>query len=112
VRIKRLNAWGDYEFVEITNLGAATQCLQGWTLQSYGADCGPVPNQVYAFPNTGLPAGETKWVVSGPLAPNIPPYFLLWTTAYIWNDDSGRADLRATDGTLVTCYAYGRCSCP
>lgn len=84
------------EVVVIENRGNAAVDLSGWVLLSERG------NQRFAFPaGTGLAAGSTLRVVSGPRATTSPGR-LLWTRSYIWNNDGDLAILLTAAGVQVS----------
>jgi hypothetical protein len=80
--------------------------MDGWQIVS---EVGP---QTYDFPN-GITLGmsETLRVHSGPDAIDSPPNDLLWSTAYIWNNEGDKAELKDDQGVVrdTSCYKNG---CP
>jgi hypothetical protein len=80
--------------------------MTGWKINSV------VGNQWYYFPSGyTLAADTTVRVHSGPDAINNPPGDLLWTTAYIWNNDGDKAVLYNSVGQAVDSYCY-KAGCP
>ena len=75
--------------------------MTNWKIQSVEGD------QWYTFPSGYvLGAGSTVYVHSGPDAQANPPTDLLWTRAYIWNNDGDEARLYDAQGGLVDSWAY------
>jgi hypothetical protein len=96
LRITNLQCPGRDEFVEITNLGTATQLMTGWRIHSV------VGNQSYYFPfGFTLPAGQAVRVHSGPDALHNLPTDLRWTTEYIWNNEGDEARLYSAQDVQV-----------
>lgn len=94
------------EYVSIRNDGAAGQIMTSWSLLSV------VGSQSYYFPfGYTLAPGATVRIHSGPNATNNPPASLLWTNAYIWNNDGDKAILYNAQGQPVDTYCY-RDGCP
>jgi competence protein ComEC len=94
------------ERIAITNNGGQAQAMTGWKIQSV------VGSQWYYFPSGyTLGAGATVRVHSGPDAISNPPGDLLWTTAYIWNNDGDKAVLYNSAGQQVDSYCY-KAGCP
>lgn len=84
------------EVVVIENRGREAVDLGGWKLVS------EVGDQVFVFPSgTVLPAGGTLRVVSGPNA-GPGPGVVVWTKAYVWNNDGDSAALYDPGGGLVS----------
>jgi len=97
---------GRDERIAITNYGAQAQSITGWKIHSVVGD------QWYYFPSGyTLAAGATVRVHSGPDASSNPPGDLLWTTAYIWNNDGDKAVLYNSAGQQVDSYCY-KTGCP
>jgi len=97
---------GRDERIAITNYGAQAQSMTGWKIHSV------VGSQWYYFPSGyTLAAGATVRVHSGPDASSNPPGDLLWTTAYIWNNDGDKAVLYNSAGQQVDSYCY-KAGCP
>lgn len=96
VRIERVDLRG--EEMVLVNEGPETVDLSGWTLVSV------VGNQQFRFPpGTTLGPGQRLTVRSG--AGAIPgPGALVWTRAYVWNDGGDPAELRDSEGRLVSRY--------
>ncbi len=106
LEIINLSYSGRDEYLEIENNGPGTQSMDGWQIVSVR---GP---QTYDFPNgITLGKGETLRVHSGPDAIDNPPNNLLWTTAYIWNNEGDKAELKDAQGVVrdTSCYGNG---CP
>lgn len=94
------------EFVEIKNNGPGNQLMDGWQIFSV---VGP---QTFDFPSgITLAAGQTLRVHSGPDAVENIPNDLRWTTAYIWNNNGDKAELKDSQGVVrdTSCYRNG---CP
>jgi len=100
VRITALQYLGSDEYVQVTNQGTQQQDLTGWKISNM------VSGQVYTFPFLILGAGAYVRVHSGPSAVNNPPIHLLWTTAYIWSDTSGRANLLDSNNQVISSWRY------
>ncbi|MEW5933446.1 MAG: stalk domain-containing protein [Bacillota bacterium] len=84
------------EVVVVENRGREAVDLGGWKLVS------EVGNQVFAFPaGAVLPAGGVLKVVSGPNARS-GSGVLVWTKAYVWNNDGDPAALYDAAGELVS----------
>lgn len=107
LRISALSYSGADEYITIRNDGPTSQVLTGWRIVSV------VGTQIFYFPSGfTLTVGATVRVHSGPGAPiSNPPTDLRWTTAYIWNNDGDKAELRNAAGTLVDSRCYGS-GCP
>jgi hypothetical protein len=97
---------GADEYVEIRNNGSGSQSLNGWQIVSVRG------SQTFDFPN-GIILGvnQTLRVHSGPGAINNPPGDLFWSTAFLWNNDGDKAELRDDQGIVrdTSCYLDG---CP
>ena len=86
------------EEVVIINRGSEAVDLSGWVVIS------TVGNQRFTFPNgTVLRPGGRLVIRSGPRA-QAGHGILLWTKAYVWNNDGDPAELRDSSGTLVARY--------
>jgi hypothetical protein len=97
---------GGDETVAIKNSGPKPQLLNGWQLVSV------VGSQIYDFPDgITLAVGATVRVHSGPTAVDNPPADLFWTTAFIWNNQGDKAELRDDQNQVraSSCYEDG---CP
>ena len=93
VRIARLDLVA--EEVVLVNEGAHPVDLSGWVLVSVTG------NQRFTFPaGTVLRPGSRLVVRSGPNAAS-GPGVLVWTRAYIWNNQGDSAELRDAAGRLV-----------
>jgi len=104
--IQMLSYSGRDEYVTIRNDGTSAQPMTGWRLVSV------VGTQTYYFPGGYvLAAGATVRVHTGPDAWGDGVSGLKWTTAYIWNNEGDKAELRNAAGTVVSsrCYLAG---CP
>ncbi|KIL46675.1 hypothetical protein KP77_28020 [Jeotgalibacillus alimentarius] len=85
----------DTEVVTIENQGSTDVSMSGWTLVSVEG------NQTYTFPDDYvLSAGASVQIVSGNGA-TAGANRLLWTGAYIWNNDGDAAQLIDPDGNVV-----------
>jgi hypothetical protein len=107
LRISALSYSGADEYITIRNAGPTSQVLTGWRIVSV------VGTQTFYFPSGfTLTVGATVRVHSGPGAPvSNPPTDLRWTTAYIWNNDGDKAELRDAGGNFVDSRCYGS-GCP
>ncbi len=88
--------------------------MTGWKIHSGDGtappECPLLASQVFTFPGGySLAAGASVRVHSGPDASNNPPGDLFWTTAYIWNNDGDRAELRNASGQVIDVETYGAC---
>lgn len=89
------------EYIAITNDGPGSQSLDGWQIESVGG------SQTYTFPNGMiLGADQSVRVHSGPAPYNNPPGDLVWTTAFVWNNDGGKAELWDNQGALRDSFCY------
>ncbi len=101
LRISTLRFTGMDEYIEIRNDGNLAQDMTGWRVFS------EVGAQMYHFPQGyRLPAGDYVRIHSGPQAFSLPPHHLLWTQAYIWNNDGDVAILLDAQGQEVDRWAY------
>jgi competence protein ComEC len=84
------------EIVGLKNTGKTNITMTGWRIVSVEG------NQTFEFP-TGfvLKTGATVYVKSGRNAVNSPPSSLLWTKAYMWNNDYDPAKLYNSSGVLI-----------
>lgn len=106
LRIVALDYSARDEEVAIQNFSGAAQNMTGWRLVSV------VGTQTYYFPGGYvLGAGAMVRVHTGPDAWGNGASDLLWSTAYIWNNDGDKAELRNAAGVVVSsrCYLDG---CP
>ena len=106
LRIVALDYSARDEEVAIQNFSGAAQNMTGWRLVSV------VGTQTYYFPGGYvLGAGATVRVHTGPDAWGNGASDLLWSTAYIWNNEGDKAELRNAAGVVVSsrCYLDG---CP
>ena len=103
VSITQLNYSGSDEVVEVTNNGPGTQNLDGWTIYS------AIGSQTYDFSGVSLGVGQRVRVHSGPDAFANPPLDLLWSKAYLWNNNGDRAELYDNNNQLrdSSCYKSG-----
>ncbi len=104
VQITFIQYPGDNEYVRIENTGATAQDLTDWHLLS------GLGQERYAFPAGHMLEPESfVRIHSGPDAINDPPFDMLWTTAYVWDDDGDRAELYDSEDRLVDrrCYKRG-----
>ncbi|MBS1252621.1 MAG: hypothetical protein MAG451_01662 [Anaerolineales bacterium] len=95
---------GDNEYVRIENAGTEAQDLTGWHLLS------GVGQERYDFPAGHMLQPEAfVRIHSGPDATNDPPFDMLWTAEYVWDDEGDRAELYDSEGRLVDgrCYKQG-----
>jgi hypothetical protein len=101
LEITKLVFSGTDEYVEVRNNSPGSQSFDGWQIVSV------VGSQTYNFPNgVVLEVGQMLRVHSGPDAFNSPPSNLFWTTAYIWNNDGDKAELRDHLGALRDSFCY------
>ena len=100
-RIAYLQYEGPDEYVRIRNFGDYPQDMTGWQIHSVIGD------QWYMFP-PGYLLDPDAWVRvhSGPDAQADPPADLLWTTAYVWNNEGDEARLMNSHGQEVDSWAY------
>jgi competence protein ComEC len=106
ISIGYLNYDSSDEWISIDNTGGRAQVMTGWRIVSV---VGP---QTYTFPSGySLAAGGTVYVHSGAGAYSSPPGDLLWTKAYIWNNDGDKAVLYNAASQSVDSYCY-RAGCP
>lgn len=106
IAIDEIRYEGSDEYIRITNRGAADQNMTGWRINSV------VGNQNYTFPDGYTLAGSASvYIHSGSGAIASPPTHLLWSYAYIWNNDGDKAILYDAANQIVTstCYLSG---CP
>lgn len=106
LQITDLKYYSSDEIVTVKNYGPGSQSLDGWQIISTRG------SQTFTFPaGTILAAGQMVRVHSGPSAFGNPPSDLLWSTAYLWNNNGDKAELRDNQGGLrdVFCYLDG---CP
>lgn len=90
------------EVIEITNNGPGNQLMDGWKIVSV---VGP---QTYDFPSgITLAAGQSLRVHSGPDAIDNPPGDLCWTTAFIWNNNGDKGELRDDENVVRDALCYG-----
>ena len=102
LRIIELQFSSADEFVRIGNDGVAPQDMSGWRLHSV------VGNQWYSFPaGYSLAPGAQVRVHSGQGALDAPPQDLLWTRAYMWNNDGDEAELMDDSSQVVDRWSYG-----
>jgi hypothetical protein len=89
------------EYVQITNRGGSVQLMTGWQIHSVVGD------QWYTFPD-GYVLGPSASVSvhSGTGALDNPPADLLWSKAYIWNNDGDKAVLYDAASQQVDSYCY------
>ena len=101
--ISQLHYSSSDEVVEVTNNGPGTQSLDGWTIYS------AIGSQTYHFSGVSLGVGQRVRVHSGPDAFANPPLDLLWSKAYLWNNDGYRAELYDDNHQLrdSSCYKSG-----
>jgi hypothetical protein len=101
LRILCLQYSGSDEYVCIENAGTGGQNMTGWAIQSVRGE------QWYTFPpGYWLADGAAVRVHSGPGAQSSPPTDLLWTRAYIWNNNGDEARLYDEAGYVVDSWAY------
>lgn len=101
LRITSLNYASWDETVTVKNNGPGLQSLDGWQIISVRGQ------QAYNFP-TGitLAAGQTLRVHSGPNAFGSPPSDLFWATAFLWNNNGDKAELRDNQDVLRDTFCY------
>lgn len=106
VEITNLIFSGSDEYVEIRNNGPGNQSMDGWQIVSV------VGSQTFDFPSgIILRVNQTLRVHSGSGALNNPPSDLFWTTAFIWNNNGDKAELRDDQGIVRDTLCYGN-GCP
>lgn len=101
--ITQLNYSGSDEVVEVTNNGPGPQSLDGWSIYS------AIGSQTYDFSGVSLGVDQRVRIYSGPDAFANPPLDLLWSKAYLWNNDGDRAELYDHNHQLrdSSCYKSG-----
>lgn len=104
LRITFVQYPSDDEYVRIENASDTARDLTGWSLLSV------VGEERFNFP-AGYVIGADAFVRvhSGPDAPSNPPFDLMWTSSYVWDDAGDRAELFDSEGNRVDsrCYKSG-----
>ena len=103
IEISQLQYSGSDEYIEIANNGPGVQNLDGWVIRS------TTGSQTYTFGSINLGIGQSVRVHSGPGAFSNPPFDLLWSTAYLWNNAGDEAELYDNENVLrdSLCYSDG-----
>jgi len=101
LEISNLTYQGSDEYVEIRNNGPGSQSMNGWQIVSVRG------SQTFDFPN-GIILGvnQTVRVHSGPNAIDKPPGDLLWSYAFLWNNNGDKAELRDDQGIVRDTWCY------
>jgi len=95
LRIGTLQCESRNEYVRIDNTGGTAANMAGWRIFSV------VGSQTFPFPLYNLAPGGSVFVDSGPDAPPTGGNRFRWTTAYIWNNDGDKAQLKDPQGNVV-----------
>jgi len=94
----RSNTSLNAEYVQIKNYSTSTKYLTGWTVRDN-------TGYTYKFPSTAVAAGKTVVLHTGK-GTNYGAHRYWQRASYVWNNDTDKATLKNSAGTIMHTCSY------